>query len=156
MSPDEDCTSRSASQPLSMQLILKIEIIICQSKSNLDLKIFFGKIALLSDREIRKMVIRGFYGNENSTFQSGPYFTCHSNANYSVDMEESQPAYPAGPIGETVFTCIHMVKFQSACRDRNWTHVKNETRAHCLVKQRMGSIDIFVSVARMECSYGKF
>ena len=42
-----------------------------------------------------------------------------------------------------------------ACRDRNLTRVKNETRAHCLEMQRMSNSDIFVSVAGMECSYGE-
>ena len=70
-------------------------------------------------------------------------------------MEASQPAYRAGPVGETVLSCVHMEKFQPACRDRNLTCVKNETRAHCLETQRMSNSDIFVSVAGMECSYGK-
>ena len=46
-------------------------------------------------------------------------------------------------------------KFQPACRDRNLTRVKNETCAHCSETQRMSNSDIFVSVAGMECSYGK-
>ena len=52
-------------------------------------------------------------------------------------------------------SCVHMEKFQPANGDRNWTRVKNETRAHCLDKQRMSNSDIFISVAGMECSYGK-
>ena len=48
-----------------------------------------------------------------------------------------------------------MEKFQPACRDRNLTRVKNETRAHCLEMQRMSNSDIFVPVAGMECSYGE-
>ena len=70
-------------------------------------------------------------------------------------MEASQPAYRAGPVGETVFILFHMAKFQPACRDRNLTRVKNETRAHCLETQRMSNSNIFVSVAGMECSYGE-
>ena len=41
-----------------------------------------------------------------------------------VHMEARQPPYPAG----------RLEKFPPSCRDRNWTRVKNETRAHCLDK----------------------
>ena len=70
-------------------------------------------------------------------------------------MEASQPAYLAGPIGETVSSCVHMQKFQPDCQDRNWTRVKNETRAHCLDKEHMSNSDIFILVAGMKYSYGK-
>ena len=42
-----------------------------------------------------------------------------------------------------------------ACRDRNLTRAQNEAPAHCLETQRMSNSDSFVSVAAMECSYGK-
>ena len=70
-------------------------------------------------------------------------------------MEASQPAYRAGPVGETVFILCSYGEIPAACRDRNLTRVKNETRAHCLETQRMSNSDIFVSVAGMECSYGE-
>ena len=40
-------------------------------KSNLVMKISFGKVNLVLDLEIRKMLMRSLYGNENSTFVSG-------------------------------------------------------------------------------------
>ena len=35
-------------------------------------EILFGKVATLLEPEIEKMPERGFYGNENSLFDSGP------------------------------------------------------------------------------------
>ena len=64
-------------------------------------------------------------------------------------MEASQPAYRAGPVGETVSS---MGKFQLARHDENWIRVKNETRPHCLNKQRISNSDSFISIAEMECS----
>ena len=73
-----------------------------------------------------------------------------------VHMEASQPAYRAGPVGETVFILCSYGEIPARLpRDRNLTRVKNETRAHCLETQRMSNSDIFVSVAGMECSYGE-
>ena len=40
----------------------------------------------------------------------------------------------AGPVDEIVFILCSMEKFKPACRDRNCTRVKTETRAHCLDK----------------------
>ena len=51
-----------------------------------------------------------------------------------------------GPLGLTIFIlCVRIEKFQPTCRDRNWTRVKNETRAHCLAKWRMSNSDVFVT-----------
>ena len=48
-----------------------------------------------------------------------------------------------------------MENFQPACGDRNWIHAINETRVHCLDKQRMSNVDVFISVVEMHCSSGK-
>ena len=56
----------------SLRPIFKTEMVINQSKANLDEKILFGKITHHLDPEIRKMQVRGMFGNENSTFHSGP------------------------------------------------------------------------------------
>ena len=56
----------------SMRPIFKTEMLIYQSKANLDEKILFGKITHHLDPEIRKMLVNGKFGNEDSTFQSGP------------------------------------------------------------------------------------
>ena len=63
----------------SMWLVFKTKILIYQSKANLDEKILFGETTHHLDPEIRKMLVRGMFGNENSTFHSGPQFTCYSN-----------------------------------------------------------------------------
>ena len=55
-----------------MRPILKTEMFIYQSKINLDEKILFGSIPHLTDPEIRKMLVKGMFGNKNSTFYSGP------------------------------------------------------------------------------------
>ena len=55
-----------------MRLIFKTEIFIYQSKINLDEKILFVSIPHLTDPEIRKMLLTGMFGNNNSTFHSGP------------------------------------------------------------------------------------
>ena len=54
-----------------MQLIFKTEKLIYRSKTNIDAIILFGKITYLFGSRIRKMLIRGFHGNENSTFVCG-------------------------------------------------------------------------------------
>ena len=61
----------------SMRPIFKTEMIIYQSKANLDEKILFGKIIYLLDPESRKMLVRNMSGNDDSTFHFGPYFTCY-------------------------------------------------------------------------------
>ena len=43
--------------------IFKIELLIYQSKANLDEKILFDKITHHLNPEIRKMLVRGLYGN---------------------------------------------------------------------------------------------
>ena len=47
---------------------------------------------------------------------------------------------------------VHMEASKPTSRDKNWARVENETPAHCLDKQPMSNIDVFVSAARMECS----
>ena len=56
----------------SIRPIFKTEMFIYQSKVNLDGKILFGSIPRLTDPEIRKMLVKGMFGNNNSTFHSGP------------------------------------------------------------------------------------
>ena len=55
-----------------MWSIFKTKMLINHSKANLEENILFGKITHLSDLTIRKMPVRGLYGNENFTFHSGP------------------------------------------------------------------------------------
>ena len=52
--------------------IFKTEMLMYQSKANLDEKILFGNITNHSDPEIRKMLVRGMFGNQDSSFHSGP------------------------------------------------------------------------------------
>ena len=52
--------------------IFKTEMFIYQSKVNLGEKNLFGSIPHLTDPEIRKMLVKGMFGNKNSTFHSGP------------------------------------------------------------------------------------
>ena len=56
----------------SMRLIFKTEILTYQPKANLGEKILFSKIAHHLDPEIRKTMVNGKFGNEDSTFHSGP------------------------------------------------------------------------------------
>ena len=42
---------------------IKTEMLIFQSKANLDKKILFGKITHLKDPTIKRMSVRGLYGN---------------------------------------------------------------------------------------------
>ena len=55
-----------------MRPIFKTEMLMYQSKANLDVKILFGNITRYLDPEIRKMLIRGMFGNKDSSFHSGP------------------------------------------------------------------------------------
>ena len=55
-----------------MRPIFKTEMLMYQSKANLDEKILFGNITHHSDPEIRKMLVRGMFGNKDSSFHSGP------------------------------------------------------------------------------------
>ena len=55
-----------------MRSIFKIEMLIYQSKANLDEKILFGKITHHLHPEIRKMWVNGKFGNQESKFYSGP------------------------------------------------------------------------------------
>ena len=52
----------------SVRPIFKTEMLIYQSKVNLDEKILFGALIL----QTRKLGNAGMLGNENSTFHSGP------------------------------------------------------------------------------------
>ena len=52
--------------------IFKTKVLIYQSKVNLDEKILFGSIPHLRDPEIRKMLVKGMFGNKDSLFHSGP------------------------------------------------------------------------------------
>ena len=54
----------------SMQPIFKIKMLIFQAKTNLDEKIMFGKTTRHLDLEIRPMLVRGMFGNENSASHS--------------------------------------------------------------------------------------
>ena len=56
-----------------MRLIFKNEMLIYQSKANLDDKILFGKITHHLEPEIWKILVKGMLRNEDSTkFHSGP------------------------------------------------------------------------------------
>ena len=55
-----------------MWLILKTKLLSYQSKANLDEKILFLEVTHYPDPEIRKMPVRGMFGNIDSTFHSGP------------------------------------------------------------------------------------
>ena len=46
-----------------MRQIFKTKLLIYQSQTNLDEKILFGKITHLDDPTVRKMLVRGWYGN---------------------------------------------------------------------------------------------
>ena len=56
-----------------MRPIFTAKMLFFQSKANLDEKILFGKITRHSDPEIRKMLVRGMYWNNDSTFHFGPF-----------------------------------------------------------------------------------
>ena len=55
-----------------MRPIFKTEMFIYQSKANLGEKILFHKSSHHLDPEIRKMLVNGMLGNEDTTFHSGP------------------------------------------------------------------------------------
>ena len=57
--------------------MFKTKILISQSKANLEEIILFGEITHYFDLEIRKMLVSGIFGNEDSKFHSGPWFTCY-------------------------------------------------------------------------------
>ena len=56
----------------STRSILKNEMLFYQSKANLDGKILFREITHRLDSEMRKMLVRGKFGVEDSTIHSGP------------------------------------------------------------------------------------
>ena len=62
-----------------MRPIFKTDMLIFQSKANLDEKILFGKITHHLDPAIRKMLVKSKFGNEKSTFHSGPQITSYRN-----------------------------------------------------------------------------
>ena len=55
----------------SVRPIFKTKMLICQSKANLDEKILLGKIIHHLDPIIRKVFVRGMFGNKDSLFHSG-------------------------------------------------------------------------------------
>ena len=48
------------------------KMLIFQSMANLEVKMLFGYITHFIDTEIRKMLEKALYGNQDSTFHSGP------------------------------------------------------------------------------------
>ena len=54
------------------RLEFKTEMFTNQSNVNLDRKILFGKITHHLGPEISKMLVKGKFGDEDSTFDSGP------------------------------------------------------------------------------------
>ena len=52
--------------------IFKTEMLIYQSTANLEEKILFGKTTYDLDPKVRKMLKNDKFGNEDSTFHSGP------------------------------------------------------------------------------------
>ena len=56
----------------SMQSIFKTEMLIYQSRANLDENILFGKITHHTNAEIGKMLVRSMFGNRILHFHSGP------------------------------------------------------------------------------------
>ena len=54
-----------------MWVIFKANMLTYQSKPNSDEKILFGKITHHLEPEISKMLVRGMFGNKNSTSHSG-------------------------------------------------------------------------------------
>ena len=55
-----------------MRPIFKAEMLIYQSKANLDEKILFGNFTHQLDPDVRKMLVSGKFGNEDSTFHFDP------------------------------------------------------------------------------------
>ena len=55
----------------SMGPIFKTELLLYQLKANLDEKILFDKIILHLDPEIGRRLVRGMFGNKDSSFHSG-------------------------------------------------------------------------------------
>ena len=55
-----------------MRPIFKTEMLFYQSKANLDEKILFCKITHHLDPEVRKMLVKSMFINENSIFHFGP------------------------------------------------------------------------------------
>ena len=58
--------------------MFKNKTLIYQLKANLDEQSLLGKIIHHLDPEIMKMLVKnGKFGNENSKFHAGPWFTCY-------------------------------------------------------------------------------
>ena len=55
-----------------MRPIFETKLLIYQSKANLDVKILFGNITHLIDLEIWEILEKGLFGDQDSTFHSGP------------------------------------------------------------------------------------
>ena len=60
-----------------MRPIFKTKMLIYHSVANLDEKILFGKITHHLGPEMGEMMVKGKFGNKDSTFHSGPRFTCY-------------------------------------------------------------------------------
>ena len=71
-SSQEKFTGLAGCGILTMRLMFETQTLICQSKANLDVKILFGNITHLINPEIRKLLKRYLYGNQDSTLHSGP------------------------------------------------------------------------------------
>ena len=54
-----------------MRPMFKTEMLIYQSQANLDGESLFGKIVHRLDPEIRKILVKGMFGNKDSSFHSG-------------------------------------------------------------------------------------
>ena len=63
----------------SMRLTFKTKMLIYQSEGKVHVKFLFSKITHHLDPEIRTMLGKGVFGNEDSTFHPGPEFTCYLN-----------------------------------------------------------------------------
>ena len=55
-----------------MRPIFETKMYIYQSKANSGVKILFGNITHLIDPKIRKILEKGLFGNQGSTFHSDP------------------------------------------------------------------------------------
>ena len=72
------CMSLGGCGKKRMRPIFETKLLIYQSKANLDVKILFGNITHLIDLEIWEILEKGLFGDQDSTFHSGPWFTCYS------------------------------------------------------------------------------
>ena len=67
------CTTRLKGGGIkSVRQIFETKMLIYQSEATSDVNVLFGNIIHLLDTEIRKMLEKGLFGNQDSTFYSGP------------------------------------------------------------------------------------